>query len=157
MIQSIEEIYDGVRDFIVDNIQPYLDAQEDDDNIATPMYAQILRSSVLDILGLKQYPTLMFEYERVEVERETTSSDRYRLPITFYSISKGTNPDVLQKTSERYVWALKQLFDENDDLGGIVDTIEVTGYEFSPSLQRQQVFVHTGLIYTTLDVLIRRN
>ena len=156
-VTGIEEIYDGTKDFIEEYLQAYLDTQEDDDNIAVPMFKQILRSSVLDILGLPVYPTLMMEYGRVEVERETTSSDRYRLPITFYAISKGSNPEVLRKKRERYVWAMKQMFDENDTMGGIVDTVMIEGYEFSPSMKRQQVFIHTGLLYTVLDVLIRRN
>jgi len=145
-----------LRDFIQGNLQSYLDVQEDGDNIGVPMFKQILRSSVLDILALKQYPTLMFEYGRVEVNRETQSSDRYQLPITFYAISKGTNPEELQKKSERYVWALKEMFDNNETLGDLVDTVIIEGYEFSPALSRQTVFVHAGLLYVTLDVLIRR-
>ena len=152
---SIEVIYNGIKDFIEDNLTPYLEEQEID-NVKVPMFKQVLRSSIFDILGLKHYPTLMMEYGRVIVERETTNSDRYQLPVTFYSISSGSNAEKLQKKSERYAWALKNMFEDNYTVGGLVDRADITGYEFSSSIKKQTTFVHFSLIYVSFDVLIRR-
>ena len=152
---SIEGIYNGVADCIEDKLYPYL-AEQEIDNIKVPDFKKILRSSTFDILGLKIYPTLMMEYGRIIVERETTNSDRYIMPVSFYAISKGSVPEILQKTSERYVWALKNLFEENVTLDGSIDRIDITGYEFSKAISTQTTFVHFGIIYANLDVLVRR-
>ena len=109
-----------------------------------------------DILGLKIYPTLMMEYGRIAVTRETTSSDRYLIPITLYSISMGGDTEALQRKSERYVWALKQMFETDDTLGGLVDDVDIQGFEFSPSLKRQNTMVHVGLLYIVIDTLINK-
>ncbi len=151
---SINQIYDGIKDYIEDNLSRYLDPA---DNIATPMFKAILRSSVVDILGLKIYPTLMMEYGPVEVERETLNSDRFKLPISFYCISAGGDSEKLQVIGERYVWALKKLFEYDISLDGVVDRLDIQGFSFSPAFARQQSFVHTGVIDVVFDVLITHN
>lgn len=151
---SIETIYDGIKDYIEKNLESLLDTS---DEITTPMFENIMRNSTYDILSLKIYPSLMFETGRVEVARETTSSDRYILPITFYCISMGGDTEQLEIKSERYVWALKTLFEQDPTCGGIIDEIDIQGFEFSPSLKRQQTFVHIGLLYTSFEILITRS
>lgn len=153
-MSSLETISDGILDYIQGNLEPYLSTN---DEITTPMFENIMRSSIYDILSLKIYPSLMMEYGRVEVERETTTADRYLIPITFYAISMGGDADQLQKKSERYVWALKRMFEEDSSCGGLVDNVDIQGFEFSPSLKRQQTFVHVGLLYTSFDILINRS
>jgi len=152
---SIEVIYDGVKDYIEDNLEPFLDDLRTTE-ISPPMFKSILRSSVYDILGLKQYPSLMMEYGRIGVERETTTQDRYLIPITLYCISMGGDTDKLQKLSEKYVWALKQMIETDNTMSGLVDDIDIQGFEFSPSLKRANTMVHVGVIYITLDTLINR-
>lgn len=151
---SLENILDGIKTFIDNNLEPYLDTN---DAIVTPMFKNILRSSTYDILSLKIYPSLMMETGRIEVERETVSSDRYRIPLTLYAISMGGDGEQLEKMSERYVWAMKRMFEESPTCGGIIDDVDIQGFEFSPSLKRQQTFVHVGLLYTSFDVLVKRS
>ena len=152
---TIENIYDGLKRYIEDNLEPYLEALETSD-ISLPMYKNILRSSVYDIMGLQLYPTLMMEYGRIAVTRETTSADRYQIPITIYSIVKGGDSNILQKMNERYVWALKQMFENDTSLNNLVGKVDIQGYEFSPSLKRQNTIVHAGLLYIVIDTLLNK-
>lgn len=152
---TLEQIYDGIKLYVEENLQPILE-DYDGDGLKVPMFKQVLRSTVLDLLGLNIHPTLMMEYGRVTVERETVGADRYTLPITFYCVSLGSNTEDLQHKSERYVWSLKRLFEEDDTVGGLVDRSDIEAYEFSPSLKRQQVFMHAGLITVNFDVLLQR-
>jgi len=151
---TLNQIYDGIRDYIDRNLKRYLDPIDD---VTTPMFKSILRSSVIDIMGLRVFPTLMMEYGRVEVERDTTSSDFYYIPITFYCINAGGDSEKLQTLSERYVWALKRLFEYDPSLEGLVQDSAIQGYEFSPSLNRQQTFIHVGMLDVTFNVQIARN
>jgi hypothetical protein len=91
MIRTIEEVYDGLKTYIEDNLENVLEEFDTIDEIKVPMFKKVLRTSVVDILGLKNYPTLMMEYDRITVERETTTSDRYQIPISLYAISSGSN------------------------------------------------------------------
>lgn len=151
---SIENIYDEIKDYIKNNLESLLDTS---DNITTPMFDNIMRNSTFDILSLKVYPALMFETGRVEISRETVSADRYIIPITFYCISMGGDTEQLERKSERYVWALKTLFEKDPTCNSLVDDIDIQGFEFSPSLKRQQTFVHVGLLYTSFEILLKRS
>jgi hypothetical protein len=151
---TINTIYDGIKYYIQNNLENYL---QPDGDVTAPMFKSILRSSVYDILGLKLYPALMMEYGRIEAERATTTSDFYTLPITFYCISSGGDTEKLQALSEIYVWALKNMFEKDPSLGGIVDNCSIIAYEFSPSLPRNTGFVHVGLLYTGFEITVLKN
>ncbi len=153
--ESLEQVYEGLKDYIQEYLTDILE-ESDIDDIKTPMFKQILRTSTIDILGLKQYPTLMMEYGRVTVERETTNSDRYSIPLSLYCFSSGSDKDKMQKKSERYVWAIKKMLERDYTLDSLVDMTDVVGYDFSPAIPKQQVFIHFGVIYITLDILISR-
>lgn len=151
---TISSIYDGIKDYIKNNLERYLDSVDD---ISVPMVKSILRSSTVDVLGLKLYPAMMMEYGRSEAEVGTTTSDFYTLPITFYFISSGGDIDKLQRLSEEYVWALKRLIEYDPSFGGLVTNTSIDGWEFSPSLPRNTSFVHMGLLYVNFEKKIIKN
>lgn len=150
---TISSIYDGIRDYIKDNLERYLDSCDE----PTPMIKSVLRSSTVDVLGLKLYPAMMMEYGRAEGEPATTTSDYFTLPITFYFISSGGDTEKLQTLSENYVWSLKRLFEYDPTLGGVVGNMQIEGWEFSPSLPRNTSFVHMGLLYVNFEKKIMKN
>lgn len=151
---TVIAIHDGIKDFVKDNIGRFLQPV---DGINVPMFKAIHKSSTFDILNFKLYPVLMMEYGRAEGERISVGSDDYTLPITFYCVSSGGDIDKLQTLSEAYVWALKRLFEYDPSAGGFADYCEVTGWEFSPMIQRNTSNVSVGLLYTNFIVKILRN
>ncbi len=152
---SLEIIYDGIINYIKDNIETYLDALKSD-NIDLPLYKRYIKNSIFDVQGNTIYPLMAMEYGRGTIERETTQSDRYLIPITFYSVSVGGDAEALVITSERYVWALRTMFQADPTLSGLVDYVNVQGFEFSPAIKKTNTISTTGVLYTVFDTLIER-
>lgn len=150
---TISTVHDGIKDYIKDNLERYLDASE----TPAPMVRSIMRSSTVDVLNLKIYPAMMMEYGKAEVEPSTTTSDYATFPITFYFVSSGGDMDKMQTLSETYVWSLKKLIEYDPTLGGVVGNAKIQGWEFSPCLQRNTSFVHMGLLYVNFEKSIVKN
>lgn len=151
---KIETIRDGIKDYIQKYIQDYLDDESVDD-IEVKMYSDIIRATDVDIMSLRVYPALIFEYNRSTIEPATTTQSRTSMPINFYSVVLGSDPEKLMKLCERYVWALKRLFETNRTLEGLVEDVQITGYDFSPKLPKTgAITVMAGMLEVTFVALI---
>lgn len=153
---TIEDLNDGIKEYIEKYIQDYLDDVSDE--LEVKSYAQIYRATEVDIMALRNYPALIFEYGRAtRMPDAPLGWDRFIVPISFYSVSLGNNPEDLQRLSERYCWALYKLLLTNRTLEGLVEDVQIAGWEFSPNLPRSGgISISTGKIDVNFIVLLEQ-
>lgn len=152
---NIEEVYDGIIDYIKNGLEEELEKM-DDKSITAPMYKSILRNANADLLNLKTYPCLMVEYERTEEEVQEIGWDRIVMPLIFHSVVSGGDVNKCQVMVERYIMALRKLFSKDRTLGGITEKVVLQGWEFLPVLSRGQSVVLDGMLYVSFGLYLPR-
>jgi hypothetical protein len=162
---KIEETYDLFQAFIWDNLSGLLTTyQLLDDTIPLPMFAGIKRGDY-QINDMHQFPCIIVKPGSIVknppgMSRPLTK-DLMILKLSFWMVSRGQSPDLLQKVGERYAWAVNEIIDSPSfipDAHDLKNALrKVTGFDWHMIQQTPNGNISASFVDCELTIYTQRS
>lgn len=137
------QIMDTLKSFIVSNLAAYRDS--DDTSTAFQDREVILDSP--DIDNMQSEMNVWIEPNTVDVEDFTTTEDEQTFNVKLCIVAKRDTSANLRTKVFHAKNAIYRMLRNNQDLGGITDTVDVVSYRYYP-----QLYDEMGIVGMDIDI-----